>query len=223
MMDGPIKLDFSEKYDDQHAQRYLRKHQDGSGRRLSHWRDEQLARKALALAGEPGLVLDLPCGAGRFWPVLAEKANRAIIGADSSESMLKVAAKAQPADVVKRVKRLQTSAFDIGLPDNAVDCIFCMRLLHHIGDAEHRMTLLREFERVTRDSVIISLWVDGNFKAWKRKRAEKQRGQEGYQNRFVLPAVTIEKEFEQAGFRIQEQLDFLPLYAMWRVYVLRKR
>lgn len=222
-MDGPIKLDFSEKYDDQHAQRYLRKHQDGVGRRLSHWRDEQLVRKALALAGEPGLILDLPCGAGRFWPVLAEKANRAIIGADNSESMLKVAAKSQPADVVKRVKRLQTSAFDIELPDNAVDCIFCMRLLHHIGDAEHRMTLLREFERVSRDSVIISLWVDGNFKAWKRKRAEKQRGQKGYQNRFVLPAATVEKEFEQAGFRIQEQLDFLPLYAMWRVYVLRKR
>jgi SAM-dependent methyltransferase len=223
MMDGPIKLDFSEKYDDQHAQRYLHKHQNGLGRRLSHWRDEQLARKALALAGEPGLVLDLPCGAGRFWPVLAEKANRAIIGADSSESMLKVAAKAQPADVVKRIKRLQTSAFDIGLPDNAVDCIFCMRLLHHIGDAEHRMTILREFERVSRDSVIVSLWVDGNFKSWKRKRAEKQRGQEGYQNRFVLSAATVEKEFEQAGFRIQEQLDFLPLYAMWRVYVLRKR
>jgi len=97
-----------------------------------------------------------------------------------------------------------------------------MRLLHHIGEAEHRLAILREFERVTRDSVIISLWVDGNFKAWKRKRLEKTREQEGYQNRFVLPATTVEKEFEQAGFRIQEQLDFLPLYAMWRVYVLRK-
>jgi ubiquinone/menaquinone biosynthesis C-methylase UbiE len=223
MMDGPIKLDFSEKYDDQHAQQYLRKHKDGVGRRLSHWRDEQLARKALALAGEPGLILDLPCGAGRFWPLLAEKANRAIIGADNSESMLKIAMQAQPADVVKRVQPLHTSAFDIALPDNAVDSIFCMRLLHHIGEAEHRLAILREFERVTRDSVILSLWVDGNFKAWRRKRLEKTREQQGYQNRFVLPAATVEKEFEQAGFQIQEQLDFLPLYAMWRVYVLRKR
>src|SRR5476649_1007988 len=79
------------------------------------------------------------------------------------------------------------------------------------------------FLDVPQEALIISLWVDGNFKAWKRKRAEKARGQEGYQNRFVLPAATVEKEFEQAGFRIQEQLDFLPLYAMWRVYVLRKR
>jgi ubiquinone/menaquinone biosynthesis C-methylase UbiE len=223
MMDGPIKLDFSEKYDDQHAQHYLRKYKDGLGRRLSHWRDEQLARKALALVDEPGLVLDLPCGEGRFWPVLAEKSNRAIIGADSSESMLKIAMQTQPADVVKRVQPMLISAFDIALPDNAVDSIFCMRLFHHVGEAEHRLAILRELERVTRDSVILSLWVDGNFKAWQRKRAEKSRGQVGYQNRFVLSAATVEKEFEQAGFRIQEQLDFLPLYAMRRVYVLRKR
>lgn len=222
-MAGPIKLDFSEKYDDQHAQRYLRKHQQSLGRRLSHLRDEQVGRKALALAGDPGLVLDLPCGAGRFWPMLAEKPNRVIIGADNSESMIKTAMQGQPAEVVKRVQPLHTSAFDIALPDNSVDSIFCMRLLHHIGEAEHRRVILREFERVTRDSVIVSLWVDGNFKAWKRKRAERDRLSHDYQNRFLIPAATIEKEFEQAGFRIQEQLDFIPLYAMWRVYVLRKR
>jgi ubiquinone/menaquinone biosynthesis C-methylase UbiE len=222
-MAGPIKLDFSEKYDDTHAEKYLRKHKNGLSRRLSHWRDEQLARKALTLVGEPGLVLDLPCGAGRFWPLLAEKHNRVIIGADNSESMIKVAMAAQPAEVVKRVQPLHTSAFDIALPDNAVDSIFCMRLLHHIGEAEHRLAILREFERVTRDSVVLSLWVDGNFKAWKRQRSELKRGQEGYQNRFVLPVATVEKEFEQAGFRIQERLDFLPFFAMWRVYVLRKR
>ena len=66
-----IKLKFSEKYNQQHAAEYLIKHQDGLARRLSHMRDEQLARRALALAGEPAVVLDLPCGAGRFWPLLA--------------------------------------------------------------------------------------------------------------------------------------------------------
>ncbi|BAQ76504.1 methyltransferase domain-containing protein [Pseudomonas sp. Os17] len=227
MMAKPIRLEFSDKYDAQHAEQYLQKHQDGLARRLSHWRDEQLARAALAAAGEPGLVLDLPCGAGRFWPLLAQKANRVIIGADNSSAMLSTAMAAQPADVVRRVRPLQTSAFAIDLPDNAVDCIFSMRLLHHVGQAEHRLALLREFQRVTRDSVIISLWVDGNFKAWKRKRLERKRlsamGPETYQNRFVLPAATVEKEFRQAGFRVQEHLDFVPLYAMWRVYVLRKR
>ncbi|MCK9801175.1 class I SAM-dependent methyltransferase [Pseudomonas sp. MAFF 302030] len=226
-MATPIKLEFSNKYDEQHAQEYLFKHQDGLARKLSHRRDEQLARAALALAGEPGLVLDLPCGAGRFWPLLAEKPNRVIIGADNSAAMLSLATVAQPADVVKRVQPLQTSAFAIDLADNAVDSIFSMRLLHHIGESAHRLALLREFQRVTRDSVIVSLWVDGNFKAFKRKRMEQKRRAQtessGYQNRFVLPVVTVEQEFEEAGFRIQDHFDFFPLYAMWRVYVLRKR
>jgi len=101
-----------------------------------------------------------------------------------------------------------------------------MRLMHHIGDAAHRKTILDEFQRVTRDSVILSLWVDGNFKARRRKILEDRRfkktGEVGYQNRFVLPVATVEEEFKAAGFRIQERLDFLPFYAMWRVYVLRK-
>ncbi|AMB85521.1 SAM-dependent methyltransferase [Pseudomonas agarici] len=226
-MNSPIKLEFSDKYDDKHAEQYLLKHKNSLARRLSHKRDEQLVRAALALAGEPGLVLDLPCGAGRFWPLLAEKPNRVIIGADNSASMLETALNAQPVEVVKRIRPLQTSAFDIELPDNAVDSIFCMRLLHHVGEAAHRMALLEEFQRVTRDSVIVSLWVDGNFKAWRRRRLERERqadeARDGYQNRYVLPTAKVEEEFRQAGFRIQEHLDFFPLYAMWRVYILRKR
>jgi ubiquinone/menaquinone biosynthesis C-methylase UbiE len=226
MSSGPVKLKFSEKYDQEHARQYFLKHQDGWARKLSHNRDEQMARHALTCAGDPGLVLDLPCGAGRFWSLLAEKPNRIIIGADNSSEMLKTAFEFQPADIVKRVKPLQTSAFDIELPDCAVDCIFSMRLIHHIGESAHRLTMLKEFHRVTRETVILSMWVDGNFKSWKRKRQERQREaggrQGGYQNRFVIPRAVAEEEFRQAGFVIENKSDFIPLYAMWRVYVLRK-
>ncbi|WP_332672689.1 class I SAM-dependent methyltransferase [Aromatoleum sp.] len=222
---GPVRLPFSEKYDRHHAQAYLEKHRDGLARRLSHWRDEQLARTALALAGDPTLVLDLPCGAGRFWPLLAERAGRIIIGADNSAAMLDVALAAHPPSLVERVRTLRTSAFDIELPDRSVDCIFSMRLAHHIGDATHRVAMLREFHRVARDTVILSLWVDGNYKAWKRRQLEEkraQRGESGVQNRFVLPARTVEQEFRSSGFRVLGHFDFLPRYAMWRVYVLRR-
>ncbi|MCP1649026.1 class I SAM-dependent methyltransferase [Pseudomonas sp. GD04087] len=222
MTDKPVDLEFSQKYDRQHAERYLRKHQAGLSRKLSHWRDVQVARQALKLAGQPNLVLDLPCGAGRFWPMLAEKENRVIIGADNSPDMIAVACAGQPNEVVKRVRPLQTSAFAIDLPDNAVDSIFSMRLMHHIGESDDRLTMLREFHRVTRDSVILSMWVDGNFKSWKRARAESTRQKHAYQNRFVIPAKTIEAEFRQAGFKVQDHIDFVPLIHMWRVYILRK-
>ncbi len=222
----PIELEFSRKYDREHAQQYLHKHQDGVARRLSHWRDVQLARRALKRAGEPNLVLDLPSGAGRFWPLLAERPNRVILAADNSRDMLAIAMAGQPEDVVARVKTFQTSAFAIDLTNNAVDSIFCMRLLHHIADPEYRLAMLREFHRVTRDTLIVSLWVDGNFKAWKRRRLEARRADEGRaaenQNRFVIARSVIEAEFKQVGFETLGHHDFLPGYAMWRVYVLRK-
>jgi SAM-dependent methyltransferase len=220
---SPIELEFSQKYDREHAQDYLQKHQDGLARRLSHWRDEQLARRALKQAGDPDLVLDLPCGAGRFWPLLAEHPSRMIFAADNSADMLAVARAAQSVEVVKRVQTFQTSAFDIDMGANAVDCIFSMRLLHHIAEPAHRLAMLREFHRVTRDTVILSLWVDGNYKAWKRKRLERRRPAKENKNRFVVARSTIETEFGQAGFDIVGHSDFLPGYAMWRVYVLRKR
>lgn len=224
--DKPIDLAFSHKYDREHARQYLHKHQDGLARRLSHWRDEQLARHALKLAGEPNLVLDLPCGAGRFWSLLAKQPNRVILAADNSADMLAIATAGQPADVVARVKPFQTSAFAIDLGDNAVDSIFCMRLLHHIAEPEHRLAMLREMYRVTRDTLIVSLWVDGNYKSWKRRRLEARRAAQNCttsnQNRFVIARSTIEAEFKQVGFDILGHQDFLPGYAMWRVYVLRK-
>lgn len=220
-----IQLPFSEKYSHAHAQAYFAKHRDGFMRRLSDWREQRIAGKALRMAGDPGLVLDLPCGAGRFWPLLSRHPNRAIIAADNAAGMLEVACATQPAAIVSRVRTLQTSAFDIALPDSAVDSIFCMRLLHHIGAPEHRHAMLREFHRVTRDSVIVSLWVDGNYMAWKRKRLEAKRARRasgGYQNRFVLPAALVETEFREAGFNIGGHIDFLPRHSMWRIYVLRK-
>lgn len=222
-----VELEFSRKYDQQHAQHYLEKHQDGIARRLSNWRDQNLARRALQLAGDPAVVLDLPCGAGRFWPLLAEREDRRILAADNSAEMIATARRAQSPEIVARVRTFQTSAFDIDLDDQTVDCIFCMRLLHHVADPAHRLAMLREFHRVSRDTVIVSLWVDGNLKAWRRRRLEERRarrdGTQANQNRFIVARASIEAEFRQAGFSILGHHDFLPGYAMWRVYTLRKQ
>lgn len=223
---SPIELEFSNKYDSAHALQYFHKHRAGLARRLSDWRDRQLARRALQLAGEPGLVLDLPCGAGRFWSLLGEHPNRVILAADNSPHMLEVARSLQPPEIAGRVHTFRTSAFAIDLDDGAVDCIFCMRLLHHIAEPEHRLAMLREFHRVARDTVIVSLWVDGNYKAWRRRKLEARRAARGgneNRNRFVVPVASIEGEFAAAGFSILGHHDFLPGYAMWRVYTLRKQ
>jgi len=215
-------LAFSDKYDQQHAQQYFEKHDDGIWRKLSNWRDQQIARKALKIAGNPKSVLDTPCGTGRFWGVLAENNNRIIHASDYNQTMIDVGVLNRPQPITKRIKHFQASAFELPVPDQFVDSIFCMRFIHHLGESADRVRLLKEFHRVTKETVIISLWVDGNIKAKRRLALDQKRPPKTYQNRFVIPAKTIEEEFRANGFTVIEKLDFLKHYHMWRTYVLRK-
>lgn len=216
------QLEFSEKYNELHAKAYFYKHADGLTRKLSNWRDQQIARKALKIAGDPLSVLDVPCGTGRFWKVLTENPERIVYASDNSQKMIDIGLQYREKQLSKKIHTFKASAFALPVSDGYVDNIFCIRLLHHIGQSEDRLQLLKEFHRVTKSTVIISLWVDGNVKAWRRKKLESSRAARNYQNRFVIPKLIIEKEFTEAGFRIKAHLDFLPKYAMWRTYILEK-
>lgn len=217
-----VELSFSDKYDQTHARTYFDKHQDGLWRKLSNWRDQVISRKALVMAGNPNSVLDLPCGTGRFWELLSENKDREIIACDYSQDMIDIGMQSRLPEVTKRVRTIQSSAFELDLDNGSVENVFCIRLLHHVGDSKNRLKLLSELHRVTRSTVIISLWIDGNYKAWLRKKLEANRPPRKYQNRFVIPQEIAEQEFIKAGFRIIGSLDFLPKYAMWRTYVLEK-
>jgi len=216
------QLEFSTKYTFKHALRYHDKHRNTLSHRLSNWREQQMAARALAWVGHPTTVLDLPCGTGRFWPLLARKEDRTILAADYSKAMLAVAREITLPELLDRVKIFPCSAFDIPMEDASVDHIFCMRLLHHITRPEDRLAILKEFYRVTRDTVAISLWVDGNYKAFRRRKLEAHRTYKTYQNRIVLERAVVEREFVDAGFVIADHFDFLKFYSMWRLYVLKK-
>lgn len=217
----PIHLSFSDKYTDDHSRQYFHKHHR---KKLSDRMEHRMAQRALALAGNPASVLDLPCGTGRFWSLLARDPQRELLAADFSAAMLEVAARVRDPAVVSRFRLLQCSAFDITLPDDSVDCVFSIRLMHHIGEAANRIAMLKEFHRVSRDTVVVSLWVDGNYKAWRRRKLEAKRRQSGEQsdNRFIVPSAKFESECLAAGFEIVGHVDFLPRLFMWRTYVLRK-
>jgi ubiquinone/menaquinone biosynthesis C-methylase UbiE len=214
------QLEFSKKYTAEHAEKYFSKHQHGFWRTLSTRREIAIARQALEIAGNPASVLDLPSGTGRFWEMLCEQPNRKIIAADNSSNMFEVGMQMRPKEITRRIETLQCSAFDIPLPDNAVENIFCMRLVHHIGKSDDRIALYREFNRVASQTVCLSLWVDGNFKAYKRRKAEARRGQKAFQNRFLVERSEVESEIRQAGMGIIGHVDFLKFFSMWRVYVL---
>ncbi|SEM39351.1 Methyltransferase domain-containing protein [Pseudomonas sp. ok272] len=179
-------------------------------RRLSRWRAKQLLRNALSEAGEPGLVLDLGCGVGRFWPVLGEHGNRVILAADHSQDVLNHARTHHPASLLARIRTFQSSAFNIGLSENAVDCIVCSTLFARLDSAEARMALLRECQRVSRDTVILCVGI----KACLRLGPDLPGP--------LLSKSTAETEFKAAGFEILMRQDLCPGFSSSRTYVLRK-
>jgi SAM-dependent methyltransferase len=209
-----IELEFARHHEEEHARVCLQPHPRGFIGRLAFWRDEQLVRNALKVAGEPGLMLDVACGAGRFWPVLAEHANRVILASDPSREMLDHAPIHHSQQVLKRIKTFQGSAFTLGLSANAVDCIFCMQLYQRIASPEHRLAILREFHRVSRDTVIVAVQIDARLK---RRPSTQDSGARPRVNK-----AEVEAEFRQAGFTLLSHQDFLPGCVCKRVYVLRK-
>ncbi|HWN93523.1 MAG TPA: class I SAM-dependent methyltransferase [Methylomirabilota bacterium] len=213
------ELRFSRKYDAAHARRYFEKHQRGFWRRFNTWREAGMARRALLLAGRPQSVLDLPCGTGRFWDLLAEEPRRKIYAADLNPAMFETGLKFRPA-LAKRVEAFQASAFSIPQPDQFVECVFSIRLLHHIEKADDRLAILREFKRVSSSSIIISLWIDGNYRAMLRQRRPARTGPSG--DRYVVSRSVIENEFQESGLSILGRVDFLKYYSMWAAYVLKK-
>ncbi len=218
--------EFSEKYDLAHARKYFHKHNTGFWRRLSTWREVGMARKALVLAGRPQSVLDLPCGTGRFWAMLAEDKGRTIYAADNSQSMIDAGMELRPKAVTQRIsKTFQLSAFDTHLPDNFVECVFSIRLMHHIEKSEDRIKMLQEFARISSDTVIVSLWVDGNYRACRHLKNDERklvtRGADRPIDRFVFKRADIEADFVAAGLEIVGHVDFIKYWDKWRAYVLR--
>lgn len=205
-----FELEFAERYDREHALVCRNARPQGLAQRCMLWREKQLVRRALKVAGEPGLVLDIACGAGRLWPVLAEHGNRVILAADSSQDRLDHARTHHPASLLARINLFKSSLFSIDMSANAVDSIFCMQLFHHVRDGEHRLTILRELHRVCRDSLIVSLCVG------------RSSSHACSADRVVVTKEEIEMQFSQAGFSLLKHYDVLPGRALGSIYVLRK-
>ncbi|RON55189.1 class I SAM-dependent methyltransferase [Pseudomonas frederiksbergensis] len=210
-----IELEFARRYDQEHARVCLQPQPRGLVGRLAFWRAEHLVRSALKIAGEPGLLLDVACGSGRFWPVLAEHGNRVILASDPSQDMLDHARTHHPQLLLERIKTFQSSAFTIGLSANAVDCIICMQLFQHIASPEHRLAMLQEFHRVSRDTVIVSVRLERHVK-------RLSRSARGVEPEPLVSKALVEAEFRRAGFALVSHQDFFPACSRLRVYVLRK-
>ncbi len=159
----------------------------------------ELLEQAAQESGPLGTVLDVPCGAGRFQALLRLHGER-LLGADIARPMV-----GQTGDSVAARGRseplglVQASADRLPLAEDAVDLVFCFRLLHHYPRSEQRRSVLAELGRVSRRWALVSYFDAASFQAW-RHRVRKRRTV-----RFAQPNAEFEAEAAAAGFRVRER------------------
>ena len=214
-------MEFSGKYhENEFPERYASKHRASLSRRINDTREQSLLKRALRRVGQFDSVIDVGCGPGRFWSTISSLQPARFAALDVSHSMLSFARSAQPREVVERIELAAGSVTALPFVDNAFDCVVSMRLLHHFGDPGERRQALAELRRIAGQHLIVSLWVDGNYKAWRRLRLESRRGPRGYQNRHVVTKSQLAADFQEVGLKEVEHFDLIPGYSQWRYCVL---
>ncbi len=219
------ELPFEHKYSYEHSKNYYIKHQSAR-RYLTTWLEGLMIQRAARMAGKPKVILDLPCGFGRLWPAMIATGATNIIAADKSAGMLQVAKEMTPPNILSHVTCVPSTATEIELRDKSVDSVFCMRLLHHINDKNYRLAMYHSFQRVARDTVVISLWSQNSARYESNRKNKIREGKTldavtRRGDRYFFNIEEMEAEFIEGGFEIIGHTDMLPYLSPWRTYVLR--
>jgi ubiquinone/menaquinone biosynthesis C-methylase UbiE len=135
-------------------------------------REAQAITDLVRLVTPGSVILDCPCGTGRWWRVLRERAAR-IIAVDLSDGMLRFAGERASGAGIE-VELLKADAESLPLENESVDVTFSHALTKHLP-VPVQYQVLREFSRVSREAVICSFGVFSHitYEFWRRRRIEE--------------------------------------------------
>ncbi len=115
-------------------------------------------------------VLDVGCGNGVFYPVLADKSIN-YIGLDISKKLLALARKKALKKKGKaKVKFVKGSITKLPFKNNQFDWVCAFAVLHHIPSEELRAQAVREIRRVLKPGgrSVVTVW--NMFSVWAEKK-----------------------------------------------------
>lgn len=177
--------------------------------------ERRTLKKLIAMIPDRSHVLDLPCGTGRVTRLILEEGHRVIAG-DSAAQMLALAERELSVPFPGTDFRLMEAA-DTGIPDKCVDAIICNRLFHHFSESAVRISVLREFARISRELVIVSFSNSfGLDVTWQRLTRWVQR--RALRHYFPISMEMFQSEFAEAGLSIVATRSVMwGLSRMWYV------
>lgn len=153
-------------------EKYEKERFSGIFGRYRYEREQRAVASLVRLLPKGISVADCPCGNGRWWPVLAQRANH-IIALDVSQGMLKFAKdEATKFDIEIEVR--EGDAENLDLQDESVDYVFSHALTKHLPiPIQYRV--LSEFSRISRSGVICSFGIFSHltYEIWRRRHLEE--------------------------------------------------
>ncbi len=153
---------------------YEKKRYRGIDQRIVHNREQKILKKIFERMGKTsGLVLDLPCGYGRFSAILLDK-GLALVNCDISPAMVE-RANERVAKLFQGAARGVVTNAIFGLPfkKNTFSLVMSMRFFHHIHSSEDRRKILTEFSRVSFDWIVLSYYQSNALHKIQRKLRKK--------------------------------------------------
>lgn len=172
------------------AARYAAERWTGSAHaRRTDRREKEIVAELLDRCSPRGVALDVPCGAGRFLPILRQWAA-VTAGGDASLAMLRQAAAEGAAWL------FQADAARLPVADRSADVVLCMRLLHHLPESAARGALLAELARVSRRWLVVSFFDRASFQALRARLRRQARA------RVAIGRADLEREAAAAGWRL---------------------
>lgn len=165
-------------------------------RKVSDRWERQIFTRFFAVVGPVRSILDLPCGAGRLYPLFQDHAATVIEG-DWSWSMLKLNRDDHSAGARGYVR---ATGLAIPLRDRAVDMVVSVRLSHHLEREPDREQHLRELCRVADKAVILTFFSHWSLKnVLRRLRSPFNRKQP----KNTLRSTQVRRVAAECGFAVQ--------------------
>jgi ubiquinone/menaquinone biosynthesis C-methylase UbiE len=199
------------------AEQYDGKRFNSVSGRLFQWAERRVLQHITKRLSPGALVLDAPCGTGRLLPLYLSEGFR-ILGVDISGEMIQVARR-RTAQWNGRTNFSRMDFVQIPLIDSSVDTVFSIRFLPHFSPPE-RVRMLREFCRVSRDRVVISLSVSNSWMRFRRKIKEWLGHDKPVRNPVTLESMHA--ELKQAGLREVERFWTVPVLSEQIIVVCEK-
>lgn len=132
--------------------------------------EKNFAEDVFKLLPDKPVVLDAPCGNGRFFPIFSRASQYRM--ADYSENMLEACRQLhQPGP---NVELIRADIAAIPLPDQSADLCFCMRLFQHMKSDEVRSAALAELARISKRYVALSFYNAHCLRYYYRKALRKK-------------------------------------------------